>query len=178
VGNVKKSYRGNTAPGADQPVSPGLTSSQCTGGILEKHPWAKAIKARLDAASSTSGPQTPTNDSGSEGVHAGEDSSSSGIPTSRDNQKFGGAGAGGSVSSGPTLAPGQPFYELLRLIQDPATTYSHGLAVLTAHLGNVEILRAFKSRGWLKEVAGEQSWLSSALLARHAEMGLLRKRGG
>ena len=170
--NVKKSYRGYRAPADHLPDSPGSSSNDSGGALLEKYPWARAMKAALDGGageSSTTGPRTSSGGSGSEPAHAASGSDTSGTETPRGRPNFDGASAGGSSPSARIHAPGQPFYELRNLVEDPATEYSHGLALLVARFGDIPTMRAFKARGWQKEAATEDSWLTGAILGRRAE---------
>lgn len=165
--NVKKSYRGNPAPADHLPDSPGSSSQQSAGALLEKYPWARAVKEAL--GSLTTGQRKSSGESESVSAHAGKGSASSGTETHEDKRSFDGASAAGSSPSARIHAPGQPFYELRNLVEDPTTEYSHGLALIVARFGDVPTMRAFKARGWMKEAAPENSWLTGALLGRRAE---------
>lgn len=170
--NVKKSYRGFRAPADHLPDSPGSSSNDGGGALLEKYPWAKRMKAALDGGageSSTTGPRMSSGGSGSGSAPADSDSASCGTETPEGRPNCDGASAGGSSPSARIHAPGQPFYELRNIVEDPATEYSHGLALMVARFGDIPTMRAFKARGWMKEAAPENSWLSGALLGRRAE---------
>jgi len=174
VRNVKKSYRGFRAPADHLPDSPGSSSNDGGGALLEKYPWAKRMKAALDGGageSSTTGPRMSSGGSGSGRAPADSGSGSCGTATPGDRLSSGGVSAGGSSPSARIHAPGQPFYELRNLVEDPATEYSHGLALMVARFGDIPTMQAFKARGWLKEAAAENSWLSGALLGRRSERG-------
>lgn len=140
---------------------------------MEKYPWVREMK-RLLAERSLRGFDDRSSlgtSSDSETVPAESGFASSTIHRHGANSRSGGVPADESLPSVPSLAPGQPFFELLNLVKDPETIYSDGLALMVARFGNIEIMRAFKARGWLKKVAAEKSWLSSALLGRRVEMG-------
>ena len=149
MGTVKKSYDSEDhAARSNPPDSPGPSSSTAVdrAALLSRNPWAARMLSALG-----------TGTSGSEGAHVEPGSGFTGTRPCRGNLISDGAHAGGPSPSVPNLAPGQPFYGLLNLVQDPGTSYSHGLALMVARFGNVEIMRAFKARGWQKEAASENS---------------------
>lgn len=138
---------------------------------MEKYPWAKAVKEMIDRGSSNPGLRKSSDGSGSDSASAASGSGSSGIETHEDRRRSAGVLAAVYSPSAPNLIQGQPFFELLSLVKDARTHYSHGLAMMVAKFGNLEIMQAFKARGWLKEAAAENSWLSGALLGRRSERG-------
>lgn len=138
-----------TPPGGSRPEPfSSRTSPQPPGDLLEKYPWAREIKRRLDMQTS----------SGSDGARAARGSGSGSIVPPSASWKSDGVPAAGHSLSAPTHVPEQTSSELSSLeslVKDPAATYSWGLALMVAKYGTPAARRAFKARGWLEMLARE-----------------------
>jgi hypothetical protein len=147
VENRKDTLQGReSAPEPYPPVSPGTAGG--SGALLERYPWAKAIKDQLDGRTLC----------GSGDARAAGGTGSGTTGPRGDNWRSGGVGAGEHSPSGPTLAPGAtssesssrttPADPLAALCSEWTGPPTPGLLLVIARWGSPAARQVARDRRW------------------------------